>query len=64
MDKYLCKRAYFKELLAESVKMMNTFAVVHLHNVNRIPSYALHKYLPTFFRNMYFGPKGIFKSYA
>jgi hypothetical protein len=64
LDTLACKRAYFSTLLGESVKLMNTFAVMHLYNCNRIPSNALEKYLPACFRSYYFGPKGLFKSYA
>lgn len=59
-----CRQAYFSTTLMESVKLMNTFAPMYLHNISRLPSHALQKYLSSSFKEFYYGQKGIFRAYA
>lgn len=64
LDTLASKQAYFSATLKESARLMNNFAPMHLHNINRLPSYALDKYLPEYFKGLYYGPRGFFRTYA
>jgi hypothetical protein len=41
LESLAVKQAYFSTTLDESVRLMNNFAPMHLHNINRLPSHAL-----------------------